>query len=257
MISHRDCCIKKNKLDDYNQGWNYFLWTNSKQVIENNKTNILHILSIDDLEGINEYSKIFNYYVANGLYSLMSDIVRQQIILQKGGVYCDVDYHFLNSPATLHYIYQAYFGIEREEWSCNVGSGFIAASKDHPIFILTSDLNRAVFGFHTTHDNHLHIDDKWFLSIEKDCIGAALRIAMKHLTISVHIENNSSLILTNNMVHDVAYTPYYYEYIFFNREEMKVYPIGYQDYAQSWQDKCNNELDYQKIIDNNDDVEIS
>ena len=245
----------KRKLDNQDKEWEYFLWTNSDFIKNYTQIEGVNILSIYNLNYIYEYQPLINYYIKYNLYSLMSDIIRQQIIVQNGGIYCDVDYHFTNSPIKLHYIYNSYFGIERNEWSCNIGSGFMALSKQHPILTLTTNLNRLLFGLPVSSKDFSYIKNDWFKFTEKDCIGAALRIAMKHLTISIHIENNheiyNDLILGNTIIHDKSNTINYKEYIILNNNEVYVRPIGYQDYAQSWQDKCNNEIEYEAIMDMN------
>jgi hypothetical protein len=79
----------KRKLDNQDKEWEYFLWTNSDFIKNYTQIEGVNILSIYNLNYIYEYQPLINYYIKYNLYSLMSDIIRQQIIVQNGGINCN------------------------------------------------------------------------------------------------------------------------------------------------------------------------
>ena len=125
--------------------WQYYLWTNNLELAECKNEYGLICKNIFDLAHIDDYSPLIAFFMKQKYFSALSDMGRFLIMNEVGGIYCDVDYVFTSSPKYLHFIYNSYFGMERDEWQGSMASGFLAGEKEHPIFSFVIDLNRSFF----------------------------------------------------------------------------------------------------------------
>ena len=113
--------------------WKFTFWTNDNRSIVLNETACqghCEIKNINQLSGFSEIKHIVNQLIDLKFYKI--DILKAFILSEFGGVYMDLDYHFVMTQGFLHKDFDMYVGNSGRRLN-SISVGVIGTRKNHQV----------------------------------------------------------------------------------------------------------------------------
>lgn len=130
-----------NNLNQANENWHHYLWTNYPEIIQNEIVNIknLEVLKYDNNYIYNITDSFLGDLSARAIeskfYSEASDMVRYAALMRIGGMYRDLDYEIYKAEGITRLLYHFNF-VAGTEFDCPYSifaNGFIINNPGHPV----------------------------------------------------------------------------------------------------------------------------
>lgn len=146
-VSVRTTIETLNDLNDADDSWFHYIWTDNEKAIPAEIKNIANV-EIKSINGLNSQNlwpilekTLEQAKIERGLYAQASDILRYMVLYIYGGIYRDFDYKIYNVKNLRKLMGVSNLLVGKEEYNdFSIGNSFIAVSPKHQVINMVGQL---------------------------------------------------------------------------------------------------------------------